>query len=257
VPASGALREFVEQQERAVREATASPASAAARFQERTDFLRNREAELAKEKAEIDEESRIHWTKLVELKEIISVAPTPEMIDLVRRTADVWDRRVYLLRSEYDRSLKTLEMMLDSMNLAKDSREILRDSLLERTEGAKLRYEHWLRQWHFVLAMQAEFDPEWPQVAPKLNLGARTRTHDHALAGDWARVPAPAALSTAATVEAHTMIARYGILVSAFLIGGGFVLGLAAPGPLTGALFVVGLGLWWAVADYARRYDLA
>jgi hypothetical protein len=51
-------------------------------------------------------------------------------------------------------------------------------------------------------------------------------------------------------------IMRWLALISLCLIVAGLVVGIASPGAVTGALFPIGLTLWWAVGALARRQDI-
>jgi hypothetical protein len=61
---------------------------------------------------------------------------------------------------------------------------------------------------------------------------------------------------TSAAGPQYGAILRWLAVISLCLIVAGLVVGIASPGAVTGALFPIGLTLWWAVGALARKQDI-
>jgi hypothetical protein len=64
-------------------------------------------------------------------------------------------------------------------------------------------------------------------------------------------------IGTAAAGRQYGATMRWMAVISLCLIVAGLVVGIAIPGAITGALFPIGLTLWWAVGALARKQDIA
>jgi hypothetical protein len=63
-------------------------------------------------------------------------------------------------------------------------------------------------------------------------------------------------VGTTASGPQYGAIMRWLALISLCLIVVGLVVGIASPGAVTGAIFPIGLTLWWAVGALARKQDI-
>jgi len=213
------------------------------------DFIRDGEVELAKRKTEIEQFNHAQWEKFNVMKSSALASPVPEIVGMMRTAQTILSEKERSLRRDCDVTRRTIETISRGAASEHFSEEFLRRALGYRLEPKVMLHQATLKQLDAMLELLAQIDPdrrrEKTQEAEKFDKQLATTLNT------------PAHTAGGAADKQRVLVARWGALAAACVTIFGFIIGIAVPGPITGSLFPIGLGLWWTVGTFVRVYDLA
>jgi hypothetical protein len=219
------------------------------RFGLPVDFIRDGEVELAKSKTEIEQFNHAQWEKFNVMKSSVLASPVPAIVEMIHEAQIKLSERERSLREDCDVTRRTIETISRDAASEHFSEEFLRRGLGYRLEPKVILHQATLKQLDAMLELLAQIDPDWRREKTQ-----QAEKFDRQLV---ATINTPAHTAGGAVDEQRALVARWGALAAACVTIFGFIIGIAVPGPVTGSLFPIGLGLWWTVGTFARVYDLA